>query len=118
MCHWGIGPNSQPIQEGGGKYSPIDKLAKQTLQTTRTNNTATQQTKFLIRVEFPGCYNTTPPTRDLVLRSRTIRGRGGGDKRETTISTPPTRDSASRRRRTSVKKTFRRKTTASKDEAI
>src|SRR4051812_23538949 len=46
-----------------------------------------QQTKFLTGVEFLGCYNTTTPARDLVPRSRTIWGRGGGEKRETTLNT-------------------------------
>src|SRR3954470_19466899 len=35
--------------------------------------------------ENMGCYNTTPPTRDLVPRSRTIQGRGEGERRESTI---------------------------------
>src|SRR3954469_4567090 len=48
------------IRERGGKYSPIINSVKQTLQTTQTINTATQQTNFLIRVEFLGCY-TLPP---------------------------------------------------------
>src|SRR4051812_257883 len=88
----------------GDKYSPIIISAKQTLQTIQTIITATQQTIFLIGVEFPGCYNSPPPTEDLVPRSSTIWGRGGEEKRETTISTPPTRDTAPCRRRTSVKK--------------
>src|SRR4051812_4926113 len=47
-----------------------------------------------------------------------IRGRGGERKARRRSSKPPTMDSPSSRRRTSVEKTFRRETTASKDEAI
>src|SRR3954470_14455241 len=36
----------------GEKYSPIIISAKQTLQTSQTISTATQQTNFLIRVDF------------------------------------------------------------------
>src|SRR3954470_11013913 len=36
----------------GQKYSPIIVSAKQTLQTSQTISTATQQTNFLIGVEF------------------------------------------------------------------
>src|SRR4051812_27603013 len=50
------------------------------LQKNLATNKIKQQIFFLIRVEFLGCYNTTPPTRDLVPRPRTIQGRGGEGK--------------------------------------
>ena len=71
-------------EKEGENNSPINKLAKQILQTILAINKIKQQTNFLIRVEFPGCYNTTPPTKDLIPRSRTIQGRGG-EKKETTF---------------------------------
>ena len=84
VCRGGEESVTHPVQEIRVWYLLIINSTKQTLQSTQTIITATQQTNFLIRVEFPGCYNTTPPTRDLVPRSRTIRGRGG-EKRESTI---------------------------------
>src|SRR3954470_6107031 len=57
MCRWGKGSVTHPIREiRGGGYSPIIISVKQTLETTQTIITTTQQTKFLIGVEFPGCY--------------------------------------------------------------
>src|ERR1041385_8592409 len=55
----------------------------QTPQTIQTIKQFTPKTKFLIFVKS-GLLQATPPTRDLVPRSRTIRGRGGREK-ETTI---------------------------------
>jgi hypothetical protein len=112
------GSVSVRYENRGEKYSPIINSVKQTLQTTQAIITTTQQTKFLIRVEFLSCYNTTPPTRDLVPRSWTIRGRGGEKKESRRSSTPPTRDSAPCRRRTFVEKTFRREMATSKNETI
>ena len=72
--------------EKEGEYSPINKLTKQILQTILTSNKIMQQTNFLIWVKIPGCYNTTPPTRDLVPRSWTIDpGERRGEKKESTI---------------------------------
>src|SRR4051812_49080143 len=55
------------------------------MQTLQTNQTINQFTLIFFNFcENLGCYNTTPPIRDLVPTSRTIRGRGG-EKRESTI---------------------------------
>src|SRR4051812_33248261 len=65
----------------GGIFT-VNYFGEGTLQTTQTIITAMQKTNFLIRVEFPCCYNTPTPTRDLVPRSRTIRGEGRGKRSE------------------------------------
>src|SRR3954467_7611818 len=71
----------------GEKYSPIIISVKQPPQTNQTISTTTQQTIFFIGVEFTGCYNSPPPTEDLVPRSRTIRGGGGREVRDDDFKT-------------------------------
>src|SRR4051812_18893716 len=73
------------------------KHRKQVRQSAQQRN----KQKKLIGVEFPGCYNSPPPTEDVVPISRTIPGEGRGEKREMTKnSTPPTMDTAPCQRRT------------------
>src|ERR1041385_2693326 len=90
------------------------------MQTPQTNQTIKQFTpkiKFLIFAKT-GLLQATPPTRDLVPRSWTIRRRGGERKQSRRSSTPPTRDSAPCRRRASVKINFRREMATSENENI
>src|ERR1041385_8474644 len=92
----------------------------QTPQTNQTNKQFTPKTKFLILQKL-GCYNTTPPTRDLVPRSRTIRGRGGREKRVDNLEHHQQGTLLHVVRRTSVEKLsverqHRRKTKPSRDQ--
>src|SRR4051812_45510519 len=58
----------------GEKYSPIIISAKKTLQTSQTITTATQQTKKLIGVEFPGCYMSSGPVSPKYLVLHQVAG--------------------------------------------
>ena len=68
-------------------------------------------------MEFPGCYNSPPPTEDLVPRSWTIRGRGG-EKRESTFLNTTNKGLCSMSNDDLRQETFRRETATSENETI
>ena len=83
VCRGGQGSVTHPIREYGGEIFTDYYFGEANTANKSDNHHNNAINTNFNSVEFTGCYNSLPPTEDLVLRSRTIPG-GRSERRRRT----------------------------------